>query len=143
VTLGPIRNTKPSRKAELIGPAASDRMVLMGRWRVAGMAEGSEVGLAAALEALRDELEAAWSASRGRKVRFRAAELTVTVETVARLDKDGSGKIRWWLVEAGGGVKSGRERTQTLTLMLTPLLYDEAGQLVPLDIDAAQSVPGR
>ena len=107
------------------------------------MAEGSAVGLAAALEGLRDELEAAWHASQGRKVRFRASGVTVAVETVARLDKDGSGKIRWWLVEAGGGVKWGRERTQTLTLTLTPLLFDEAGQLVPLDIDAEQSVPGR
>jgi hypothetical protein len=118
-------------------------MVLMGRWRVTGMVEGSEVGLAAALEGLRDELESSWKASQGRKVRFRASAVTMTVETVARLDKDGSGKIRWWLVEAGGGVKSGSERTQTLTLTLTPMLYDEAGQLVPLDIDAAQPVPGR
>jgi hypothetical protein len=110
---------------------------------VEGMGETSEVGLAAALEALRDELESAWHASQDRKVRFRASEVTVRVETVARLDKDGSGRIRWWLVEAGGGVKSGSERTQTLTLTLTPLLFDEAGQLVPLDIDAEQSVPGR
>jgi hypothetical protein len=65
------------------------------------------------------------------------------LDTVARLDKDGSGKIRWWLVEAGAGVKSGSERTQTLTLTLTPLLYDQAGNLVPLDVDAAQPVPGR
>ena len=103
-----------------------------------------EVGLATALEALRDELESAWSASQGRKVRFRASTVTLTVETVARLDKDGSGKIRWWLVEAGGAVKSGRERTQTLTLTLTPMLDDDnEGKPVPLDIDASQPSPGR
>jgi hypothetical protein len=68
--------------------------------------------------------------------------VTLTVETVARLDKDGSGKIRWWLVEAGAGVKSGSERTQTLSLTLTPLLYDAEGNAVPLDVDAAQPVPG-
>jgi hypothetical protein len=39
----------------------------------------------------------------------------------ARRDRDGSGKIRWWLVEAGVAVKSGQERTLTLT----PLTYDE------------------
>ena len=71
------------------------------------MAELSAVGLSAALDALRDELESAWQASQGRRVRFRTSEVTLTVETVARLDKDGSGKIRWWLVEAGAGVKSG------------------------------------
>jgi Trypsin-co-occurring domain 2 len=99
--------------------------------------------MAEALEALRDELELAWTASQGRKVRFRASEVTVSLETVARLDKDGSGKIRWWVMEAGGGVKSGNERTQTVTLTLTPLLYDEAGTLVPLDVGAAQALPGR
>lgn len=107
------------------------------------MAELPEVGLAAALEALRDELESAWRASQGRNVRFRASEVTVTVETVARLDKDGSGKIRWWLVEAGAGVKSSSGRTQTLTLTLTPLLYDEHGKLVPLDVAADQPKPGQ
>jgi hypothetical protein len=106
------------------------------------MGELPEVGLSAALDALRDELESALQASQGRRVRFRASEVTLTVETVARLDKDGSGKIRWWLVEAGGGVKSGSERTQTLTLTLTPLLYDETGRPVPLDVDAAQPLPG-
>ena len=99
--------------------------------------------MAEALEALRDELEVAWTAGQGRKFRFRASEVTVSLETVARLDKDGSGKIRWWVVEAGGGVKLGNERTQTVTLTLTPLLYDEAGTLVPLDVGAAQALPGR
>ncbi len=104
------------------------------------MEESPGVGLAAALEALRQELESAWDAGQGRRVRFRASEATLTVETVARRDTDGSGKIRWWLVEAGAAVKSGQERTLTLTL--TPLLYDEAGRSVPLDVDAAQPVPG-
>jgi hypothetical protein len=106
------------------------------------MGEFPAVELAAALEALREELESAWQAGQGRRVRFRASEVTLTVETVARLDKDGSGKIRWWLVEAGAGVTSGSERTQTLSLTLTPLLYDAEGQAVPLDVDAVQPVPG-
>jgi len=106
------------------------------------MGDLPEVGLAAALEALREELEQSWRESQDRRVRFRASEVTLTVETVARLDKDGSGKIRWWLVEAGGGAKSGSERTQTLMLTLTPLLYDQTGKPVPLDVEAAQPVPG-
>jgi hypothetical protein len=102
-----------------------------------------ELGLAAALEALRDELESAWQSGWGRNVRFRASEVTLTLETVARLDKDGSGKIRWYVVEAGGGVKSGSERTQTLTLTLAPQLYDDQGRPVPLDIAGQQPLPGR
>ena len=107
------------------------------------MAELPGVGLAAALEALRDELELVWRTSRGRDVRFRASEVTLTAQTVARLDKDGSGKIRWWLVEAGAGVKSANERIQTLTLTLTPMLYDEHGKHAPLDVTADQPEPGQ
>ena len=106
------------------------------------MEESPGVGLASALEALREELESAWSAGEGHRVRYRASEATLTVETVARRDTDGSGKIRWWLVESGAAVKSGLERTQTLTLTLTPLMYDEAGRSVPLEVDAAQPFPG-
>ncbi len=46
----------------------------------------------------------------------------------------------WW--RPGAAVKSGQQRTQTLTLTLTPLMYDQAGRSVPLDVDAAQPVPG-
>ncbi|MET0495150.1 MAG: trypco2 family protein [Actinoplanes sp.] len=101
-----------------------------------------EMGLAVALEALRDELESAWKSGQHQDVRLRASEVTLTLETVARLDKDGSGKVRWYVVEAGGGVKSGSERTQTLTLTLTPMRYDDQGELVPLDVHGRQRQPG-
>ena len=99
------------------------------------------VGLAAAVEGLRDELENAWRAGEDRRVRFRASEVTLTVQTVARQAKDGSGKIRWWLVEAGAGSKSASETTQTLMLTLTPMLYDEAGGSGPLDVAGDQAQP--
>ncbi|GAA4711179.1 trypco2 family protein [Phytohabitans rumicis] len=103
-----------------------------------------ELGLAAALEALRDELESAWRSGEGRSVRFRASEVTLTVETVARLDRDGSGKVRWYVVEAGAGVRSGNERTQTLVLTMTPQLHDgDDGSPGPLDISGDQPAPGR
>lgn len=107
------------------------------------MGEPVGVGLATALEALRDDLESAWIASEGRRIRFRTTGLTVTLETVARQDIGGSGKVRWWIVEAGGSASSGSEQTQTLTLTLTPMLEDEAGKLTPLDINGTQLMPGR
>jgi Trypsin-co-occurring domain 2 len=105
--------------------------------------ESPGVGLAPARRPTADS-SSSRSASNadGRRVRFRSSDATLTVETVARRDTDGSGKIRWWLVEAGAAVKSGQERTQTWTLTLTPLMYDEAGRSGPLDVDAAQPVPG-
>lgn len=102
-----------------------------------------ELGLASTLEALRTELEAAWRDGQGRSVRFTASEVTVTLSAVARLDKDGSGKIRWYVLEAGGGVKSGREHTQTLTLKLTPMHVDDQGRASPLQVAGDQDERGR
>ena len=100
------------------------------------------MGLSAALEGLREELESTWERSAGKAIRFRVGEVTLTLEAVARRDAQGGGKIRWWLVEAGGDVKTGRETTQTLVLTLTPGLYDAQGRSRPLDVAGDQPQPG-
>ncbi len=100
------------------------------------------MGLSAALEALREELESTWEQSAGKAIRFRVNEVTLTLEAVARRDAQANGKIRWWLIEAGGDVKTGRETTQTLVLQLTPGLYDAQGNSRPLDVAGDQPQPG-
>jgi hypothetical protein len=110
---------------------------------VVNVAEAPElVGLATALEGLREDLETAWTAGAGRPVRFRVSSVTLTLQAVARREIDGSAKVRWWVAEAGGGVKAGTEATQTLALTLTPGLYDESGNSEPLDVAADQAVRG-
>ena len=99
------------------------------------------IGLSAALEGLREELKSAWEVSAGMAIRFRVSEVTLTLEAVARRDVQGSGKIRWWLIEAGD-VKAGKETTQTLVLKLTPDLYDAEGEPRPLDVAGDQPAPG-
>ncbi len=106
------------------------------------MADAPQVGLSAALETLRADLEAAWLEGQGHSVRFRISEVTLTLQAVARFDKDGSGRLRWWVVEAGGGVSSGKETTQTLVLTLAPALYDAEGKPGPLDVSDEQAAPG-
>lgn len=98
--------------------------------------------LSTALEGLREELEAVWQQSADKELRFRVNNVTLTLEAVARREAEGSGKIRWWLIEAGGGVTAGKETTQTLVLTLTPGLYDEQGNLKPLDVAGVQPQPG-
>ncbi len=100
------------------------------------------LGLAAALEGLREELERAWRDGEGQRVRFRVSDVTLTVQAVARREGGASGKIRWWLVEAGAEERLGRETTQTLVLSLTPGVYDESGNLAPLDVYGVQAEPG-
>src|SRR4051794_16244634 len=81
-----------------------------------------------ALEGLRDELEASWRAGENQRVRFGVPQVTLTVEAVARREAQGGGKIRWWLVEAGGEAKRASETTQTLVLTLSPTFRDEDGR---------------
>ena len=100
------------------------------------------MGLSAALEGLREELESTWEKGAGKAIRFRVSEVTLTLEAVARRDVQGGGKIRWWLIEAGGDVTAGRETTQTLVLTLTPGLYDAQGNPRPLDVAGDQPQPG-
>jgi hypothetical protein len=106
--------------------------------------DGAEgfVGLASALEVLRSELEAAWEAGQGKRVRFRVSQLTVTMQAVARREREAGGKLRWYVLEAGGGAKSSAEATQTLELTLAPGLYDERGDPEPLDVYGVQPRPG-
>ena len=85
------------------------------------------IGLASALEVLRSELEAAWAAGQGQRVRFRVSQLTVTMQAVARREREAGGKLRWYVLEAGGAAKSSAEAVQTLELTLSPGLYDEQG----------------
>jgi Trypsin-co-occurring domain 2 len=100
------------------------------------------MGLSAALEGLREELESVWEQGADKTLRFRVNTVTLTLEAVARRETEGSGKIRWWLIEAGGGVTGGKEMTQTLVLTLTPGLYDAQGNPRPLDVAGEQPQPG-
>ena len=100
------------------------------------------MGLSAALEGLREELESTWEKGAGKAIRFQVSEVTLTLDAVARRDVQGGGKIRWWLIEAGGDVTAGREATQTLVLKLTPGLYDAQGNPRPLEVAGDQLLPG-
>ena len=100
------------------------------------------MGLSAALEGSREELESTWKEGAGKAIRFRVSDVTLTLEAVARRDVQGGGKIRWWLIEAGGDVTAGKETTQTLVLRLTPGLYDAQGNPLPLDVAGDQRSRG-
>jgi Trypsin-co-occurring domain 2 len=100
------------------------------------------VDVSSALEALRDQLEEAWLASQGRRVRFRVSDVRLTIQAVARREKEAGGKLRWWLIEAGAEGRAARESTQTLVLTLTPGVYEDDDQPSPLDVHGKESAPG-
>ena len=72
------------------------------------MGKGS-VGLADAIEALRNELIDAMNRGADKPMRFTLEPIELTVEVV--VTKDAHGKIGWQVLEFGGSVE--KERTQT------------------------------
>jgi Trypsin-co-occurring domain 2 len=65
------------------------------------------------------------------------------VQATARRENKVGGKLRWWLVEAGGEHESARESIQTLVLDLSPQFHDEADQASPLEVAGDQPEPGQ
>jgi hypothetical protein len=105
------------------------------------MDSGDDPGIpvADAIELLRDELEAALRKGAGRPVQFGVSDVTLTVNVVAGKSKDAVGKIRWWVVEAGGSGTWSREVTQTLVLTLHPERVRPDGTRAPLNVSAEDS----
>jgi hypothetical protein len=83
------------------------------------------VGLADAIEALRDELTEAIARGTGKPMRFSLDPIDLTVQAV--ITREVNGKIGWKVLEAGGSYEAAR--TQTLTLRLSPLWTTEDGTL--------------
>jgi Trypsin-co-occurring domain 2 len=109
--------------------------------QVLARANGDDPGIpvADAIELLRDELEAALEKGAGRSVQFGVSDVTLTVNVVAGKSKDATGKIRWWVIEAGGSGTWSREVTQTLVLTLHPERVKPDGTRIPLDVGAEDS----
>lgn len=92
------------------------------------------VGLADAIGALRDELIRAWASGQQQRLRFKPAPVELTVQVAVTSAGSGRAGIRWWLVELGGEVSRESVVTQTLKLSLDPVMYDDQGQLVDVEI---------
>jgi hypothetical protein len=83
------------------------------------------VGLAEAIEALRQELTVAAAWGQDQQMRFTIEPIELVVEVA--VTKDANGKIGWQILEAGGGYE--KVTTQTLTLKLAPLWKNPDGTL--------------
>jgi hypothetical protein len=106
------------------------------RESVADNSDEPGVPVADAIEYLRDELEEALGKGAGRSVQFGVSKVTLTVNVVAGKTKEAGGKIRWWVIEAGGSGKWSHEVTQNLVLTLHPERVHPDGRRTPLDVGA-------
>ena len=96
---------------------------------------GQIVGLAEAIEALREALTDAVGRGKDQNMQFRVQPIELTLQVV--VTKDGNGKIGWGALGVGGSFESAR--TQTLTLKLQPVWKTPDGALVDDFIIASQS----
>lgn len=107
--------------------------------------DGHGVPVADAIELLRSELESALAQGQGRRVQFGVSDVSLTLSVVASRSRGVDGKLRWWVVEAGGSAGSSRELTQTLVLTLQPQLIGPDKSRGPLEVgaDDTEAVGGR
>jgi hypothetical protein len=97
--------------------------------------------LAEAIQALREELLEAWRLSSNEKLdrgdaevdhhyqlRFRPAPVELTLHVGATRTGTGKAGIKWWLIEAGGEKSRQEAVTQTIKLMLEPVLIGPGGK---------------
>ena len=75
-------------------------------------------------------------------MRFRVSDVSLTVQAVARKDREGGGKVRWWLVEAGSCTEERSGDDADTGAVAESSVYDEHGRPAPLDVFGEQPVPG-
>jgi hypothetical protein len=95
-------------------------------------ADGGQSGieLSEAIEALRRALIAAWWDSQGQRVRFKVEPVELTVQVGVTRAGKGSAGVRWHVISIGGELSRESVSTQTLTLRLAPILFDEQGNVL-------------
>jgi hypothetical protein len=94
-------------------------------------ADGGWVDLPDAIEALRRDLAAAWWDGRRHRVRFRVEPVELTVQVGVTRSGKGSAGVKWHILTLGGERSRETTTVQTLTLRLTPVLYDVHGRELP------------
>ena len=78
----------------------------------------SRLELATMIEALRDTLETAQAEGKGRRTRFRVDSVEVEAIVEVTKEHEGSGGVKFWVVEAGGKFSGSSIATQRIMLSL-------------------------
>jgi Trypsin-co-occurring domain 2 len=86
------------------------------------------VPLAAAIEALRDELTIAMAQGQDRPLRFEVTNIDLTLQTTVTWSGEANAGIKWWLIDAGVKASRESEAVQTIVLNLAPKQADESGR---------------
>lgn len=80
------------------------------------------IELASVIRDLRDELERAIAAGEGEQLRFELGPIELEATVAVERSDGASGKLRFWVVEAGADRKKDSATTQRIKLTLAPKL---------------------
>lgn len=94
-------------------------------------ADGGWVGLPEAIESLREDLAMAWWDGKQRRIRFRVEPVELTVQVGVTRSSKGSAGVKWYVLTLGGERSREAVATQTLKLRLSPVLFDDEGNVLP------------
>lgn len=72
------------------------------------------------IEQLRRELTAAVTEGAGEPVRFELGPVQIETTVVVERAAEANGRVRFWVVEAGGKGSGSHSQSQRITLTLTP-----------------------
>ena len=97
------------------------------------------IELAAAISSLREELLRVACDGRHQRLRFKPAEVELTVNAEISTGGTGRAGIRWLVLEAGAEVSRRSLSTQTVTLKFQPVLLDDQNRPVDLFISDEES----
>jgi hypothetical protein len=99
------------------------------------MKSENRIALTDAVSELRSELERAITEAQGARLKFEAIDVTMQFHVGVTRSREGSGGLKFWVLELGGGLARTDTETQTVTLNLKPVLADGR----PVQIAGAQS----
>ncbi|MEU4409958.1 trypco2 family protein [Streptosporangium sp. NPDC023963] len=100
----------------------------------------AELGLAEAIEQVREELRQAIVAGADADVRFPVGQVTLEFQVGLKKSGEGSGKVKVWVLEAGTSGKIEHDEVQKVTVVLQPPV-DPSGN--PIKVAASFQVkPG-
>lgn len=97
-----------------------------------------KVALSDAIGALRDELIRAWWDGRDRTLRFKPSPVELTLQLAVTGTGKGSAGINWWVLELGGEYSRESVATQTIKVVLDPIIFDENGEPLAQTLIEAQ-----
>jgi hypothetical protein len=97
----------------------------------------NDIGLGEAIKALRAELTEAKSQGDGAWMRFQVGPVNLELQLV--VTKDAHGQIGWKVVEIGRS--GGSERTQKVSLTLTPQWWDPKNRVYTTDFLVSGNLP--